>query len=68
MEQKIQLSKNDKVFCTGAFLQATEVEIYGKKQWHWVLVGSEDDAYLDGKRINICDYADNIQGLLMDED
>jgi len=67
MTQPEMLSESDKIFCTGAFLQPVEVEVNGRKQWRWVLVGSEDSSFLDGEEVMVYDYADTLQGLLCEE-
>ncbi|MGI9558971.1 MAG: hypothetical protein ACR2NQ_04835 [Thermodesulfobacteriota bacterium] len=64
MTQTVKLSENDTIFCNGAFLKPVEVEIKGRKQWRWMLVGSEDDSFLDGERVSVYDYADDLQGLI----
>lgn len=68
MKRKFELRENDKIFCTGAFLQPLEIEVRGVKQWRWVLVGSEDPSYFNGQEIQIYDYANDLQGLLIDEE
>lgn len=71
MKQIVQLTENDKIFCNGVFLQPLEVEINGKKQWRWVLAGQSGDLeggfYLNGERIDIYDYANDLQDLLVNE-
>lgn len=67
MEQPT-ISKHTKIFCTGAFLQPMEIEINGTKQWRWIVVGTEDSSYRDGKEVLIYDYADDLQGLMMQAD
>jgi len=64
MAQPEMLHENDKIFCTGAFLKPVEVEINGRKQWRWVLVGSEDSSFLDGDEVMIYDHAPTLHGLL----
>lgn len=54
---------NDQVYATGVFLQAVELVIEGKKQWRWIAVGFEDDAYFDGKTIELYDYAESFESL-----
>jgi hypothetical protein len=56
------------IFATGVFLRAIEVEIYGQKQWRWVAVGFEDDSYFDGEVINVYDYADDFDGLMIPDE
>lgn len=62
------LYENTKIFATGAFLQPFEVDFDGKKQWRWIVVGTESPSYYDGKEIRVYDYADTLQGLLIDND
>ncbi|MDX1902574.1 MAG: hypothetical protein SFU27_00325 [Thermonemataceae bacterium] len=65
-QEKLEITPSSKVFATGVYLQAIEVEINGKKQWRWVAVGFEDDTYFDGKTIDIYDYANSFEGLFKD--
>lgn len=60
----LQIYPEDKIFATGVFLQAIEVEINGMKQWRWIAVGFEDDTYFDGKTIDVYDYANSFDGLI----
>ena len=68
MDNQKTISETDKIFATGVFLQPVDCEINGKRQWRWVAVGFEDDSYLNGERIDICDYADNIEGLIAESE
>ncbi len=61
------MKPKDKIFATGVFLQAIEVEINGKKQWRWVAVDFEDDTYFDGKPIDIYTYADSFEKLVISD-
>lgn len=66
MENRNQIAENDTIFTTGAHLRAFEVEINGKKQWRWIVVGQEDDAYHDDDDvIDVYDYADTFDGLFI---
>lgn len=65
--KQIQLSPSATIFTTGAYLRAFEVEINGIKQWRWIVVGQEDEAYYDGNPIDIFDYANSFEGLFQEE-
>lgn len=67
-KQELSINPNSKVFATGVYLQAVEVQINGKKCWRWVAVGFEDNTYFDGNIIDIYDYADSFEGLFRKED
>lgn len=54
----------DMIFSSGVFLKAFEIEINGKKQWRWIVVGIEDDCYFNGEIINVNDYANTFEGLI----
>lgn len=66
-KEKIGITPDSKIFTTGAYLQAIEVEINGVKQWRWVLVGQEGDAFYDGESIVVCDYSNSFKGLFQAE-
>lgn len=65
VQKLIQINQRDKIFATGVYLQAIEVEINGTKQWRWVAVGFEDDTYFNGKKIEIYDYANSFDELVI---
>lgn len=67
-QNKFSVQPNDKVFATGVFLQAFEVEINGVKQWRWLAVGFEDDTYFEDKTIDLYDYANSFEGLIKNEE
>ena len=52
-----------KIFTTGAFLEAIEVEIDGKKQWRWLATSFEDEIFLDGESTEVYTYANSQDGL-----
>ncbi len=68
MDKQISISDTDKIFATGVFLQPVNCTINGQEQWRWVAVGFEDDSYYDGKIIDVYDYADKIEGLIIDSE
>jgi hypothetical protein len=63
-KSRIQFTPQDKIFTTGSYLQAFEVEINGIKQWRWILVGQEGNTYFNGESINVYDYADSFVNLI----
>ena len=65
MNNRIAISEKDKIFATGVFLQAVKCTINGKDQWRWVAVRFEDDSYYDGKPIDVYDYADAFEDLII---
>ena len=64
MDKQI-ISDTDKIFATGVFLQPVNCLINGKQQWRWVAIGFEDDSYYNGKRIDVYDYADSLEDLIL---
>ena len=67
MEKQITISETDKIFATGVFLKPEKCTINGKEQWRWIAVGFEDDSYYDGKVIDVYDYADSLEQLIIKE-
>jgi len=67
MDKQI-ISDTDKIFATGVFLQPVNCIINGKQQWRWLAVGFEDHSYYNGERIDIYDYADTLEGLIIDSE
>ena len=65
---KVQITPNDKIFSTGAYLQAVEVKIGEIKQWRWLVVGFEEDSFFNGETIDLNDYANSIEGLVKDSE
>ena len=71
MNRQILLSEKDKIFATGVFLRPALCTINGIKQWRWVSDGFIDDSYYcddddNADVIDVYDYADDLQGLLID--
>lgn len=66
--KKIGILKTDYIFSTGVFLKPEKCIINGKEQWRWVAVGFEGDSYLNGEYINVYDYADTLEDLLIPEE
>lgn len=58
------MKPKDKIFATGVFLQAIEVEINGKKQWRWIVVDFENETYFNGERIDVYTYANSFENLI----
>ncbi|MBC7798859.1 MAG: hypothetical protein H7Z37_18475 [Pyrinomonadaceae bacterium] len=65
MSERIKLSSDDKIFATGVFLQPVKCVINNIEQWRWVAVGFEDDSFFDGEIVEPCDYADDLDGLII---
>jgi hypothetical protein len=65
--EKIRLTQKDNIFSTGVFLKPEKCIINGKEQWRWIAVGFEDDCYLDGQYVDVYDYADTLEGLIIPE-
>ena len=64
---KLILNKQDNIFSTGVFLKPEKCIINGITQWRWIVVGFEGDTYLNGKSIDVYDYADTLDGLLVQD-
>jgi hypothetical protein len=70
-EIEFVLSARDKIFATGVFLRPVECIINGMTQWRWVSDGFIDENYYSddsgfGYILDVYDYADNPQGLLIE--
>jgi hypothetical protein len=65
---EVILSERDTIFATGVFLRPTECIINEIKQWRWVSDGFIDENYYDGEPIDVYDYADNLQGLVIENE
>ena len=61
------MNDNSKVFSTGVYLKPEKVIINEKEQWRWVAVGFEDDTYFNGNHIELNDYADKFEYLIINE-
>lgn len=67
MSNKSKILESNTLYTVGAFLKPMRVEIGGKKQWRWIVIGFEDSTFLDGKEIDVYDYSETIEGLLKEE-
>jgi len=67
MEQKKLIDIFDKIFSTGVHLKPIECVINGKKQWRWIVVGFEDETFFEGEIIDVYDFADSFEGLILNE-
>jgi hypothetical protein len=70
-EYEFVLSQSDKIFATGVFLRPAECIINGIKQWRWVSDGFIGENYFTddddiGHIIDVYDYANDVQGLLIE--
>lgn len=52
------------IFATGVFLKAEKVQIKGIEQWRWIAVDFEEPSYMNGKEIEVYNYADSYEELL----
>ena len=68
MDKQIVITESDKIFATGVFLQPVNCTINGKQQWRWIAVGFEDDSFFNGQRVDIYDYADNVEDLIAENE
>jgi len=64
----MQIKETDYIFSTGVFLKPVKCIINGIESWRWVAIGFEDDSYLYGEGINVYDYADTLEGLVIPEE
>ncbi|MBF0228951.1 MAG: hypothetical protein HQK63_05075 [Desulfamplus sp.] len=64
---KLKLNKSDNIFSTGVFLKPEKCLINDVTQWRWIAVGFEGDTYLNGKPVDVYDYANTLQGLIISE-
>jgi|AntAceMinimDraft_9_1070365.scaffolds.fasta_scaffold04448_5 hypothetical protein len=65
MEKNKNISKDTVIFSTGVYLKPQKVEKNGKSQWRWIAIGFEDSSFSNGKGIDVYDYSDEVQGLLI---
>ncbi|MGI8788347.1 MAG: hypothetical protein ACR2HG_11375 [Pyrinomonadaceae bacterium] len=67
MNKQINLSDTDKIFATGVFLQPVKCTINNVEQWRWVAVDFEDDSFYNGETVNLNEYAENLEDLIITE-
>ncbi|MDO4783240.1 MAG: hypothetical protein Q4A09_08525 [Capnocytophaga felis] len=63
----MEADKKVQIFSTGVHLQAIEVIIGGIKQWRWIVVGFEDDSFINGKTIDVFEYANSKEELFQEK-
>ncbi len=68
MESNIKIKETDYIFSTGVFLKPQKCIINGIEQWRWIAIGFEDDSYLYGEYIDVYDYANTLEGLVIPEE
>jgi hypothetical protein len=56
---------NKRIFATGAFVEAFEIELHGIKQWRWIMTGQEAETFSNGKEIEVHDYATTFEELFV---
>lgn len=61
-------NKDLRIYTTGAFLKAKNININGKDYWFWVVEEFTDDSFLDGKTCNPKEFAKNKDDLLIEND
>jgi len=59
------ITEDTVLFSTGVYLKPQRIEINGKFQWRWISVGFEDSSFLDGDEIEVYDYSDKVENLLI---
>lgn len=59
------ISEKTVIFSTGVYLKPQRIEINGKFQWRWIAVGFEDSSFLAGDEIEVYDYSDKVENLLI---
>lgn len=59
------ISENTIVFSTGVYLKPQKIKINGMSQWRWVAVGFEDTSFSDGEEIEVYDYSEKVEDLLI---
>lgn len=60
-----RISKDTIVFSTGVYLKPQKIKINGMSQWRWVTVGFEDTSFSDGEEIEVYDYSEKVEDLLI---
>lgn len=64
--KKTKVERDTEAFTNGAYIEAVEVKINGRRQWRWIVTGFEDDSYQDGERVDINTSADTLDGLFFE--
>ena len=71
-QQKMPLASDNSVYTTGAFLVPRKIKIEGAEKWEWRWVvsdfGIDGDEYRNGEEIFLNESADDISGLIKQED
>ncbi|KAF0151003.1 MAG: hypothetical protein FD143_2339 [Ignavibacteria bacterium] len=62
---KIKLGDKDILFTIGAFIKPMKVVSNNVEQWRWVVTSLEDQTFLDGNEIEVFDYADKLEDLVL---
>ncbi|HRP92572.1 MAG: hypothetical protein IT276_01755 [Ignavibacteriaceae bacterium] len=61
---KTKLVEENILFTIGAFIKPMKVVINNIEQWRWIVTSLEDQTFLNGNEIEVCDYADNLEDLV----
>lgn len=61
---KTKLIEEATLFTIGAFIKPVKVLINNKEQWRWIVTSLEDQTFLNGNEIEVCDYADKLEDLV----
>ena len=59
------LVDNDSLFTIGAFIKPMKVMINDIEQWRWIVTSLEDQTFLNGNEIEVNDYADKLEDLIL---
>jgi hypothetical protein len=62
---KTTLVEKDILFTIGAFIKPMKVVINGIEQWRWIVTSLEDQTFLNGNEIEVYDYADKLEDLVV---
>ncbi|MBA4317163.1 MAG: hypothetical protein C0412_02070 [Flavobacterium sp.] len=62
---KTKLVEEDIFFTIGAFIKPMKVVINDIEQWRWIVTSLEDQTFLNGDEIEVCDYADKLESLVI---
>ncbi|MBZ0198503.1 MAG: hypothetical protein K8H86_01455, partial [Ignavibacteriaceae bacterium] len=63
-DDKTKLFEEDILFTVGAFIKPMKVVINGNEQWRWIVTSLEDPTFLNGKDVEVYDYANKLEDLV----
>lgn len=66
-KNEIELTENDSLFTTGAFIEPVKVIINNQEQWRWIVSSFEDQTFINGNEIDVYSYANSLENIIIDD-